>query len=143
MRHWRCKVCGHIFAGIDSPRVCPHCNAPQEMFYTVQDEQEHAHVNTENKITVSDQIEVQPFFGNFEHIAPYIYTIPAGEILHIHNHPQEEMFYVMKGNVTFIIGDHTFNAKPGDALQAKKEIAHSIENNGSKAAVVLVVKGPK
>ncbi len=81
MRHWRCKVCGHIFRGTESPGKCPHCSAPQEMFHAITDENEHAYIKTEHKIAHTDNIEIHPFFGNFEHLAPYIYTIPAGEKL--------------------------------------------------------------
>ena len=143
MRHWRCKVCGHIFRGTESPDACPHCNAPQHMFHAITDENEHAHINTTNKISRSDKIEIQPFFGNFDHLAPYMYTIPAGEKLHIHTHPIEELLYVIQGCVKFNIGKHVFIAKPGDAVQAKKDVAHSIENCSDEPAVVLAVKGSK
>lgn len=143
MRHWRCKVCGHIFRGTESPNMCPHCNAPQHMFHAITDENEHAHLKTECKITHSENIEIQPFFGNFDHLAPYMYTIPAGEKLHIHTHPIEEFFYVVQGYVKFRIGKHEFNAEAGDAVQAKKDIAHSIENCGNEPAIVLSVKGPQ
>jgi len=143
MRHWRCKVCGHIFRGTESPDACPHCNAPQHKFHTIIDENEHAHINTSHKISHSDKVEIQPFFGNFDHLAPYMYTIPVGEKLHIHNHPIEELFYVIKGSVKFSIGDHIFIAQSGDALQAKKDVTHSIENCGDEPAIVLAVKGSK
>ena len=143
MRHWRCKVCGHIFRGDASPDKCPRCNAPQHMFHSIKDETEHAHIKTRNKVTHSDMVEIHPFFGNFDHLAPYMYTIPAGEKLHIHTHPIEELFYVVKGCVRFIIGEREFTAETGDAVQAKKDITHSIENCGDEPAVVLVVKGSK
>jgi len=113
------------------------------MFHAITDENEHAYIKTGHKIAHTDKIEIQPFFGNFEHLAPYIYTIPAGEKLHIHNHPLEELFYVVKGCIKFRIGDHEFIAHSGDAVQAKKEVTHSIENTGSEPAVVLAVKGSK
>ncbi len=143
MRHWRCKVCGHILTGDSIPEVCPHCNAPRHMFHTINEEEEHAHVNTNEKIIHSDKIKINPFFGNFHYLSPYIYTIPVGEKLNISNHLQEEMLYVIKGSITFSIGKHVFHAKEGDALQAKQKVAHSIENAGSEAAEILVIKSPK
>jgi len=143
MRHWRCKVCGHIFRGTDSPEKCPHCSAPQEMFHAIYDENEHAYLRTEHKIAHTDKIEIKPFFGNFEHLAPYIYTIPAGGKLKIHNNSLEGLFYVVKGCVKFHIGDHEFIAQSGDAVQAKKDVPHSIENCEDEPAVVIEVKASK
>jgi len=113
------------------------------MFHAITDENEHAHIKTGNKIAHTDKIEIQPFFGNFEHLAPYMYTIPAGEKLNIHNHPLEELFYVVKGCIKFRIGDHEFISRSGDAVQAKKDVVHSIENCGDKPAVVIAVKASK
>ena len=143
MRHWRCKVCGHIFRGTESPEACPHCNAPQHMFHAITDENEHAYIKAHNKITHSDNVEIHPFFGNFEHLAPYMYTIPIDKKVQVQKHPFEEMFYVIKGCVKFHIDKHEFIAEAGDALQAKKDIAHFLENCGDKPAVILAVKGSK
>jgi len=113
------------------------------MFHAITDENEHAHIKAHNKITHSDNVEIYPFFGNFEHLAPYMYTIPVDKKVLAQKHPFEEMFYVIKGCVKFRIGKHEFIAEAGDALQAKKGVTHSIENSGSEPAVVLAVKGSK
>ncbi|MBN2017252.1 MAG: cupin domain-containing protein [Candidatus Cloacimonetes bacterium] len=143
MRHWRCQVCGHIFRGTESPDVCPHCSAPQEMFHAITDENEHAHLSTHQKVEHSDKIEIRPFFGNFDHLAPYMYTMPAGAKINPQKHPYEEMLYVIKGCINLHIGKHQFVANAGDALQIKKEVIHFIENIGNESSIILAVKGSK
>jgi len=143
MRHWRCKVCGHIFRGTESPEKCPHCSAPQEMFHSITDENEHAYITTGQKVVHTDNVEIQPFFGNFEHLAPYIYTIPVGDKILSQKHPFEEMLYIIKGYVKCYIGDHEFIAQVGDALQVKKDVIHLIENISNEPSIILAVKGSK
>jgi len=113
------------------------------MFHSITDENEHAYIKTGHKIAHTDKIEIQPFFGNFEHLAPYMYTIPTGEKLTIKDHPLEELFYVIKGCVKIHIGNHEFISQCGDAVQAKKDVPHSIENCGDEPAVVIAVKASK
>lgn len=38
MKKWRCKVCGHVHEGNESPEKCPICGQPREVFVLVTDE---------------------------------------------------------------------------------------------------------
>lgn len=58
-------------------------------------------------------------------------------------HRGEELVYVIRGTVTFIIDGKDYTLKAGDSLHFKSELPHSWENTGrGKAEMILVCSLP-
>jgi quercetin dioxygenase-like cupin family protein len=71
-----------------------------------------------------------------------IVTVPpdAGPPPHVH-HLEEEQFYVLRGNVTFSVGEQTFEATTGDFIHIPRETIHSFRN-GSSESILLATFSP-
>ncbi|MFA5772143.1 MAG: cupin domain-containing protein [Thermoplasmata archaeon] len=145
VKRWRCSVCGYIHEG-DSPPPdkCPNCGAPKEKFVEIPKDFEQIHIHNGQKISYGDAVEVNPFFGDFSSLAPYIYNLPPGQKVSLHKHPtNDELFFVLRGKLKFKVGEKELVAVPGDIIQGKMNIPHSFENLSDEHAVFLSVKGPK
>jgi quercetin dioxygenase-like cupin family protein len=61
---------------------------------------------------------------------------------HIH-HREEETFYVLEGEMTVSVGDHTFNATPGTMVVVPRDTAHSfvIESEQLRVLTLLTPAG--
>ncbi len=65
----------------------------------------------------------------------------SGPPLHVHRH-EDEIFYVLEGEVEFQLGHQRFRAKAGSVAFLPKQIAHTFRNVGSTPSKVLVVIMP-
>ena len=54
---------------------------------------------------------------------------------HIH-HREEEQFYILEGELTFRVGDQTFQASPGDFIHIPRETIHSFKNGTTTAKLL-------
>lgn len=91
-----------------------------------------------------DEVDVNPFFGDYQAIAPYIYNLPVGKRVPLHKHPTtDELFFVLKGRIKFKVGEKEIVAIKGDLVQGRMDVPHSFENIGDEPAFFLSVKGPK
>lgn len=144
MKYWRCTVCGYIHKGKQPPKKCPNCASPREKFLEVDKTFEQVHMNYAQKLSYADQVDVNPFFGNYASLSPYIYNLPLGQRVPLHKHPTtDELFLVLKGRIKFKVKDKEFVAVRGDVVQGKMNIPHTFENVGDEPAAFLSVKGPK
>jgi len=144
MKRWRCSVCGYIHTGEGPPEECPNCGASKEKFEEVPEGFEHMHMNFAQKMSYGDVVEINPFFGDYASIAPYIYNLPVGQRVPLHKHPTtDEIFFILKGKLKFRVGDKEFVAVRGDVVQGKMDIPHAFENIGDEPAAFLSVKAPK
>jgi len=144
MRRWRCSVCGYVHEGDAPPEKCPNCSSPKEKFGEIADDFEMVHMNHAQKLSYGAQVEVNPFFGNYASLSPYIYNLPVGQRVGLHKHPTtDELFFILKGRIKFRVGDKELVAVPGDVVQGKMDIPHTFENVGDEPAAFLSVKGPK
>lgn len=144
MKRWRCSVCGYIHDGGELPEKCPNCSSPKEKFIEVSKNFEHVHMYYAQKLSYGEQVDVNPFFGNYSSISPYIYNLPVGQHTPLHKHPTtDELFFVIKGRLKFKVGDKELVAVRGDVIQGKMDVPHSFENIGDEPAAFLSVKGPK
>ena len=58
---------------------------------------------------------------------------------HIHNR-EDETFYIQQGRFSFLIGDETIEAGPGDTLFAPRDIPHAwrcISEEGGKTLILI------
>jgi mannose-6-phosphate isomerase-like protein (cupin superfamily) len=54
----------------------------------------------------------------------------SGEGPRLHRHPYDETWIVDRGNVTFQLGDETYEAGPGDIVIAPPGVPHRFTNSG-------------
>ncbi len=102
------------------------------------------HIYYGEKLSYGSEVKINPFFGDYESLAPFIYNLPIGKKVFLHKHPTtDELFFVIKGKVKFRVGDRVLVAVEGDIVQGKMDIPHDFENVGDEPAAFLSVKGPK
>jgi mannose-6-phosphate isomerase-like protein (cupin superfamily) len=56
---------------------------------------------------------------------------PPGAGPRLHRHPYEEVFVVLEGEATFILGDTEYVARAGEVVVAPAGVAHAFVNTGS------------
>src|SRR5438552_907045 len=56
---------------------------------------------------------------------------------HIH-HREDESFYVLEGELSFLVGDRTILARAGSYVYVPQGMLHTFKNVGMKAAKLLV-----
>jgi mannose-6-phosphate isomerase-like protein (cupin superfamily) len=54
-----------------------------------------------------------------------------------HSHPEDDVFYVIEGTMSFLIGDRWIDAPKGSFVLASAGVTHDFENRSSSAAAVL------
>jgi mannose-6-phosphate isomerase-like protein (cupin superfamily) len=144
MKRWRCSVCGYVHTGDTPPDNCPNCGSPKEKFGEIADDFEQLHMHFGQKLSYGKQVEVNPFFGNYESLSPYVYNLPVGQRVPLHKHPTtDELFFILKGKLEFKVGDKILVAAEGDVVQGKMDVPHSFKNVGNEPAAFLSVKAPK
>ena len=144
MKRWRCGVCGYVHTGDSPPEKCPNCGSPKERFGELTDDFDLLHIHFGQKLSYGPQVEVNPFFGDYVSLAPFVYNLPVGQRVGLHKHPTtDELFFVLKGKLEFKVGDRTLVATEGDLVEGKMDIPHTFKNIGNEPAAFLSVKGPK
>lgn len=54
-----------------------------------------------------------------------------------HSHPEDDIFYVIEGTMSFLIGDRWVDAPKGSFVLAPGGVTHDFENRSSEPAVAL------
>lgn len=144
MKHWRCSVCGYIHVGAEVPEECPNCGSPGAKFGAVAPDFDQVQMPYAQKVSYGPEVEVNPFYGDYSSLAPFIYNLPVGQQVKLHKHPtSDELFLILKGKLKFRVGVREFVATVGDVVKGKMDIPHAFANIGDEPAVFLSVKGPK
>lgn len=73
-------------------------------------------------------------YAVIEEVSP----VDSGPPLHLHRH-EDEVFYVVEGEIEFQLGDQRFRAKPGSTAFLPKDIPHTFRNVGTTPSKVHVV----
>jgi quercetin dioxygenase-like cupin family protein len=60
---------------------------------------------------------------------------------HIHTR-EDETFYVLEGNIEFLLGDQTVVAGPGDFVNVPRGIVHRFRNAGTATARIILTFTP-
>ena len=70
-------------------------------------------------------------------------VIPAGDASpwHVH-HAEDEAFYVVEGEMTFICGDERISAGPGTWVWGPRDVPHGFRVDGTASARVLLFAFP-
>lgn len=144
LKHWRCSVCGYIEAAGQPPEKCPNCGNPREKFDEVAQDFDQVQMPYAQKLSYGAQTEVNPFFGDYASLSPFIYNLPVGAKVRLHKHPtSDELFLVLKGKIKFRVANREFVATVGDVVKGRMNIPHGFANVGDEPAAFLSVKGPK
>ncbi len=59
-----------------------------------------------------------------------------------HSHPEDDVFYVLEGTMSFLIGDRWAEAPKGSFVLVPAGVIHDFENRGSVRAGVLNFSAP-
>ncbi|MEW7278599.1 cupin domain-containing protein [Aquimarina sp. 2201CG1-2-11] len=60
----------------------------------------------------------------------------GGPPMHVHTH-EDELFYVLKGNYTFLYGNEVIYAKQGDFIRLPKGVPHRFINKDTITGVTM------
>jgi mannose-6-phosphate isomerase-like protein (cupin superfamily) len=78
--------------------------------------------------------------GNNEGISLLEHTLPYGDAPPLHVHEDEdELFYLLEGEMIFRVGDHAFTAKAGDAFVAPCKQPHGFRVVSPEGARLLTI----
>lgn len=73
-------------------------------------------------------------YAVIEEVSP----VDSGPPFHLHRH-EDEIFYVVEGEIEFQRGDQRFRAKAGSTVFLPKDVPHTFRNVGTTPSKVLVV----
>ena len=69
--------------------------------------------------------------------------LAPGMMVPRHTHTREdEVYYVLKGELEVIVGDEVFNLRTGDTLMAPRDIPHRLRNSGNVENHYLLMFSP-
>jgi mannose-6-phosphate isomerase-like protein (cupin superfamily) len=60
----------------------------------------------------------------------------------VHTHPEDDVFYVLEGTMTFVVGDRTIAAPRGSFVLAPGGVPHDFRNLTDEPAGALNVSAP-
>ena len=70
--------------------------------------------------------------------------VPSGGIFGPHMHPgREEIYYILSGSGSIIVGDTEIHASEGLTLYVSGEESHGLRNDGEKSLLVIFVTATK
>ena len=70
----------------------------------------------------------------------WITTVPAGVKIEPHAHKDhEQIYYIIKGSGTIIIGEEKAKVKAGDCIYLPTDMPHSFINDGDKETEIFCV----
>jgi mannose-6-phosphate isomerase-like protein (cupin superfamily) len=77
----------------------------------------------------------------FERFEVHATTLNAGQESHAaHMHPQEEIMFLMKGNVTMHIANENIETKEGSVIFVRPNIMHNLTNTGTEPCWYYAIK---
>jgi mannose-6-phosphate isomerase-like protein (cupin superfamily) len=59
-----------------------------------------------------------------------------------HSHPKDDVFYVLAGTISVLVGTEWIEASAGSLVLVPGEVTHDFENRGSERAGMLNVSAP-
>jgi transcriptional regulator with XRE-family HTH domain len=73
----------------------------------------------------------------------YIILLPPGDYSEPSSHQGEEVYYILKGEIVFHVGNHKYLVKKGELMHFPSTIKHYYTNESGKTAKFLCVLTPK
>lgn len=59
-----------------------------------------------------------------------------------HSHPPDDVFFVLEGTLSFLVGDEWFDAPAGSFILVPGGVTHTFENRGDTRAGALNISAP-
>ena len=59
-----------------------------------------------------------------------------------HSHPEDDVFYILAGTMSVLVGEEWIEASTGSFVLAPANVTHNFENRGSERAGMLNVSAP-
>jgi len=87
-----------------------------------------------------DGIHVRPVHG--QHITLAVVELSAGVRMPEHQHHQEQVGLVLRGEFTFTVGGETQVRRPGDMWVIPPHIPHSVEATGDEGCTLVETFSP-
>jgi quercetin dioxygenase-like cupin family protein len=91
---------------------------------------------TRNLVGGASPIQAQAFAMG------YVVLEPNGGQVPWHNHPQEEVYFVVEGNCEMCLGQERAALTSGQAAYIPSNVFHQLTNVGDTAATMIYVYGP-
>src|SRR5258705_1974658 len=79
-------------------------------------------------------------FFHSQHMTFAYYDLDPGASLHLHSHPNEEVWHVIEGELELTLGDETRTVRAGSAVVVPSDMKHAVAVNA--ACRVIVVDHP-
>ena len=78
----------------------------------------------------SNTFEFQGYlYGNTE--TSFIWVdMPPGDTIRLHSHPYGEIFIILEGTATYVVGTETLEAHAGQIIIAPADVPHKFSNTG-------------
>ncbi|MBN1233019.1 MAG: cupin domain-containing protein [Candidatus Coatesbacteria bacterium] len=142
---WKCKICGFDFGKASPPTNCPLCNANPRDFRQFVSMPDSVQINLKDQfIGPHGIVDVNSFLCDYRYLSIFVVNLPVGWRINLHRHPiNEEFCFIVKGLVSFNIGEKQIEAKEGDLVQISLSVLHGWINIGSSEAAVLRIHSPK
>jgi unsaturated pyranuronate lyase len=87
------------------------------------------------------QVEPKPgWHGRFfhsKHMTFAYYEIEAGAGLHVHSHPNEEVWHIIDGEADVTLGDETMSVRAGCAVVIPAGMTHALAVRKACRAIVV------
>jgi mannose-6-phosphate isomerase-like protein (cupin superfamily) len=74
-------------------------------------------------------------------VMEHTHLVPGGPPLHLHPN-QEEWFYVMEGEVGFVVGDQRLTLKAGESVLAPRQVPHTFSSVAATPSRLLIAFTP-
>jgi mannose-6-phosphate isomerase-like protein (cupin superfamily) len=76
-------------------------------------------------------------FFHSEHMTFAYYDIEIGAALHVHSHPNEEVWNILEGEVDFTLGEETRRLGAGDAVVVPGGTTHAVAVRKACRAIIV------
>jgi quercetin dioxygenase-like cupin family protein len=86
-------------------------------------------------LALLDGLRVRPVDG--ERITLGVFELDPGITMPEHRHPNEQVGIVLRGDITFRIGDETRVRKPGDMWVIPPDVPHAVERTGGAGCTIV------
>jgi len=76
-------------------------------------------------------------FFHSDHMTFAYYEIAAGSEVHVHRHPQEEVWHIIDGELEMVVDGATSVLRAGDAAVVRADVEHAARVRGHCRAIVV------
>jgi len=79
---------------------------------------------------ISSYLLASPCTSDTEHLTTTLAVIQPGGEQRIHNHPPEQVYFILEGSGLMTVGNETQRVGPGDCVFIPADQPHGLKNDG-------------